>query len=154
MNAETFEELNRKRWKNRRIMTWVTLVVATILYPALSVYKTDLVEMSMAVYTFCTAVVGVYIGFATADDKWNPNLHIATLHEYVMLSKIRWSHRRWMTWTTLATALVYFPALTMLDAKMLDMSTAFYTFCTAVVSVYIGFSTADDKWSQQQRPKS
>lgn len=47
-----------------------TALIGGILFPLLVSYNKDLADISMAFYTFVGAVVGGYIGFATADDKW------------------------------------------------------------------------------------
>lgn len=62
------------RWVNRRRMAWASLI-AGLGYPCLAFFTDSqlLVDLSMAFYTFATAVVGSYIGFATMDDKWNNN---------------------------------------------------------------------------------
>ncbi len=59
------------RWKNRRRMAWLALL-AGLLYPALLIWRdsAQLASLAPAFYTFTGLVVGAYIGFATADDKW------------------------------------------------------------------------------------
>lgn len=59
------------RWKNRRKMAWMC-AIAGILYPLLVLWtkSTELGEIAMPFYLFVSSVVGVYIGFATYDDKW------------------------------------------------------------------------------------
>ena len=57
------------RWKNRRRMAWFSLV-GGLVFPLLVYANTDLIGLSVAFYGFVGAVVGAYIGFATADDKW------------------------------------------------------------------------------------
>ena len=59
------------RWINRRRMAWISLI-SGLCYPLLALYTESqvLVDLSMVFYTFITAVVGAYIGFATVDDKW------------------------------------------------------------------------------------
>ncbi len=59
------------RWRNRRRMAWIALISACF-YPGL-LLATDSAELgniAWPFYTFMGAVVGAYIGFSTADDKW------------------------------------------------------------------------------------
>ena len=56
-------------WKHRRRMAYIALI-GGILFPILATYNKELSNISMAFYTFISAVVGGYIGFATYDDKW------------------------------------------------------------------------------------
>jgi len=65
------EPSDKDRWKNRRKMAWLSLI-GGLLFPLL-ILATDsqqLGAISGAFYLFVGAVVGAYIGFATADDKW------------------------------------------------------------------------------------
>lgn len=59
------------RWKNRRRMAWLALL-AGLGYPALVLVTESphLQAVTDPFYLFVGAVVGAYIGFATADDKW------------------------------------------------------------------------------------
>lgn len=59
------------RWKNRRAMAWLSLV-AGLLFPV-GAFVSDSVHVAAVVapfYLFVGSVVTAYIGFATADDKW------------------------------------------------------------------------------------
>lgn len=59
------------RWRNRRRMAWSALI-GGLGFPLL-VLATDseqLTGIAGPFYAFVGAVVGAYIGFATADDKW------------------------------------------------------------------------------------
>lgn len=59
------------RWKNRRAMAWLALA-AGLLFPVLllATESPQLGAVAVPFYVFVGAVVGAYIGFATADDKW------------------------------------------------------------------------------------
>lgn len=59
------------RWKNRRAMAWLALL-AGLLFPVLllATESPQLGAVAVPFYVFVSAVVGAYIGFATADDKW------------------------------------------------------------------------------------
>lgn len=60
------------RWKNRRRMAWLALL-AGLLYPALMIVTDSAAQFGAVTgpfYLFVGTVVGAYIGFATADDKW------------------------------------------------------------------------------------
>jgi uncharacterized membrane protein len=59
------------RWKNRRRMAWLALV-GGMAFPAIILItdSTQLGAIAWPFYTFVGAVVGAYVGFATADDKW------------------------------------------------------------------------------------
>lgn len=59
------------RWKNRRAMAWLALA-AGLLFPVLllATESPQLGAVAAPFYLFVSAVVGAYIGFATADDKW------------------------------------------------------------------------------------
>lgn len=59
------------RWKNRRRMAWASLT-AGLLFPLLLLWSDSdqLGSVAGAFYVFVTGVVSAYIGFATADDKW------------------------------------------------------------------------------------
>ena len=70
---ERQNHLHVQRWKHRRTMTWATLVAALVAFPVAAYFNPELVDMAVPFYTFCTAVVSVYIGFSTVDDKWNRN---------------------------------------------------------------------------------
>lgn len=48
-------------------MSWV---VGGIGYPAICYAEPKLMEIAMPFYLFVGSVVGCYIGFSTADDKW------------------------------------------------------------------------------------
>jgi hypothetical protein len=62
------EPMTRDRWRNRRRMAWLALLAALV-FPGLMLLN-DLSSIAGAFYLFCGSVVGAYIGFATADDKW------------------------------------------------------------------------------------
>ncbi len=59
------------KWKNRRRMAWCALI-ASLIFPLAAFFadSAQLTAISMPFYMFTSAVVGAYIGFATADDKW------------------------------------------------------------------------------------
>ncbi|OPL13596.1 MAG: hypothetical protein AVO39_10375 [delta proteobacterium MLS_D] len=59
------------RWTNRRRMAWAS-VVAGLAYPILvAVTKSELlVDIAGPFYIFIGGLSGVYVGFATLDDKW------------------------------------------------------------------------------------
>lgn len=59
------------RWKNRRAMAWLSLL-GGLGFPGLllATESPQLSAISVHFYLFVTAVVMAYIGFATADDKW------------------------------------------------------------------------------------
>lgn len=59
------------RWRNRRRMAWLAFV-GGMAYPVLLLagYGRDLADLAWPFYTFVSAVVGAYIGFATMDDRW------------------------------------------------------------------------------------
>lgn len=59
------------RWVNRRSMAWAALI-AGLGFPLLilSSESQTLADIAIPFYTFVSAVVGSYIGFATLDDKW------------------------------------------------------------------------------------
>lgn len=59
------------RWKNRRRMAWLAFL-ASLLYPILMIQyeSAQLIALAPAFYSFSGLVVGAYIGFVTADDKW------------------------------------------------------------------------------------
>lgn len=62
------------RWRNRRLMAWISLIVG-LLFPLLLVWvdSSTLEDIATPFYLFVTGVVGSYIGFATVDDKWSKN---------------------------------------------------------------------------------
>ncbi|HKZ38583.1 MAG TPA: hypothetical protein VJ184_13075 [Chryseolinea sp.] len=43
-------------------------MVGGLLFPILVIVNPDISDISMAFYTFVSAVVGAYVGFATLDD--------------------------------------------------------------------------------------
>jgi len=59
------------RWKNRRRMAWMALV-GGLSFPVLVLFTSSpqLGEIAWPYLTFVGSVVGAYIGFTTADDKW------------------------------------------------------------------------------------
>lgn len=61
----------RDRWKNRRAMAWLSLL-GGLGFPVLllATESPQLGAVAAPFYMFVGAVVGFYIGFATADDKW------------------------------------------------------------------------------------
>lgn len=60
-----------ERWTNRRRMAWASLI-AGLLFPllVLASSSTTLADIAIPFYTFVSAVVGSYIGWATMDDKF------------------------------------------------------------------------------------
>ena len=58
------------KWKNRRKMAWISFIAA-VSFPLLVLFteSDQLGDIAMAFYTFCSSVVGLYIGFVTWDDK-------------------------------------------------------------------------------------
>lgn len=62
------------RWKNRRRMAWIAFWAA-LAYPALLIFAdpSNVVALAPHFYLFVGSVVGLYIGFATYDDKWQKN---------------------------------------------------------------------------------
>ncbi len=70
-NAPETVSQKRRRWANTRRMAWLAMVAACI-YPGLIVYSesSHLVQTAMPFYTFMGAVVGVYVGFSTWEEKW------------------------------------------------------------------------------------
>lgn len=63
--------MTNDRWKNRRRMAWLALF-AGLGFPLLLLWShsDQLGAVAGAFYLFVSAVVGTYIGFATADDLW------------------------------------------------------------------------------------
>lgn len=61
----------KDRWKHRRAMAWGAFG-GGLLFPLLVLFSdsAQLGAIAGAFYLFVGAVVGAYIGFATADDKW------------------------------------------------------------------------------------
>lgn len=60
------------RWKNRRRMAWLA-VSASLAFPLLLLAVPDgssLATVAIPFYSFTSVVVGSYIGWATADDRW------------------------------------------------------------------------------------
>lgn len=57
-----------RRWRNRRWMAWTSLV-AGLLYPILfwAVDSQNLADIALPFYLFVSAVVGLYVGFSTAE---------------------------------------------------------------------------------------
>ncbi len=74
----TNPEQNRDRWRNRRAMAWAAFVAALV-YPLLLLVAIpeSVVALAPAYYGFCTLVVGLYIGFATVDDRWQRQIDVA-----------------------------------------------------------------------------
>jgi len=73
---ELTKEQQQLRWKNRRRMAWgsfyaMLVTMAVLLSPLVSEPKITVIE-SIVVAFFWTlgAIIGLYIGFATADSKW------------------------------------------------------------------------------------
>lgn len=65
-------ELAIDRWENRRKMAWLATASA-LSFPFIGPFLMDATMMAVIappLYVFNGAVVGAYIGFATADDKW------------------------------------------------------------------------------------
>ena len=60
-----------ERWTNRRRMAWASLI-AGLLFPLLVLASDSktLADIAIPFYTFVSAVVGSYIGWATMDDKF------------------------------------------------------------------------------------
>ncbi len=63
--------MHQDRWKNRRLMAWISLI-AGLAFPLLLLYteSDQLGAVAGPFYIFVMGVVGAYIGFATFDDKW------------------------------------------------------------------------------------
>lgn len=61
---------NKDRWKNRRWMSWATLISALGFPAVLIVSKSDQIAgVAAPFYTFCGAVLASYFGWSTVDDK-------------------------------------------------------------------------------------
>jgi hypothetical protein len=57
------------KWKNRRVMAWISLIAGLCFPAVLLVSDSDqLGSVAGAFYLFVGSVVGAYIGFATYDD--------------------------------------------------------------------------------------
>ena len=64
----------------------------------------------------------------------------------------RWKNRRRMAWASLVAGLVFPLLLLVTDSAQLgSVAGAFYLFVGSVVGAYIGFSTVDDKWTNNAR---
>ncbi len=64
--------------------------------------------------------------------------------------KDRWLHRRRMAYTTLISGIAFPLLILYTDSDQLGaIAGPFYIFISAVVGTYIGFATADDKWSKE-----
>jgi hypothetical protein len=61
----------RDRWRHRRAMAWAALL-AGLLFPGLLLWtdSAQLGAVAAPFYVFVGGIVAAYIGFATADDKW------------------------------------------------------------------------------------
>jgi hypothetical protein len=60
---------NTDRWKNRRRMSWISLIAGLMFPLLLMVTESEQVgAIAAPFYMFVTGVVGSYIGFATWDD--------------------------------------------------------------------------------------
>ena len=63
------------RWKHRRKMAWIAFW-AGVTYPLLLLFsmlfgkEAAILSLAGPYFLFLGSVVGAYIGFATADDKW------------------------------------------------------------------------------------
>lgn len=59
----------KDRWKNRRRMAWGAFIAA-MLFPLLILFtdSEELGDLATQFYSFASAVVAAYIGFATWDD--------------------------------------------------------------------------------------
>lgn len=58
----------------------------------------------------------------------------------------RWKNRRKMAWMSLLSG-IFFPCILLITPNGTDLATIsipFYTFISAVVASYVGFSTWDD----------
>ena len=64
--------------------------------------------------------------------------------------KVRWKNRRRMAWICLIAGIGY-PGLILLSesTQLGEIAMPFYLFVGAVVGAYIGFSTAEGKWSKR-----
>lgn len=63
-------QADKSRWFHRRLMAYAALV-GGLLFPLAVYIDVDLLPLAMAFYLFVGSVVGAYIGFSTADDKWS-----------------------------------------------------------------------------------
>ncbi|HGX92539.1 MAG TPA: hypothetical protein ENK35_04405 [Candidatus Tenderia sp.] len=61
--------IENDRWKNRRRMAWLAML-AGLVYPFISIEPETAAALATPFYLFVGAVVGTYIGYSTADDKW------------------------------------------------------------------------------------
>ena len=63
--------MNPDRWKNRRRMTWASLIAGLAFPLLILVTESDqLGAIAGPFYVFVGMVVSVYIGGAVVDDKW------------------------------------------------------------------------------------
>lgn len=59
----------RNRWKSRRLMAWVAFI-SGLAFPFFPIAQELHVALIASFYLFITGIVMAYIGFSTADDKW------------------------------------------------------------------------------------
>lgn len=69
------EDQNKRRWKHRRRMAYISLVSILIMtylilfiVPLNRLDKLD--ELITWFYIVMGSIIGAYVGFATFDDKW------------------------------------------------------------------------------------
>lgn len=70
-NKPETAEQRKRRWANTRRMAWLAMI-AGCLFPVLLVISEnpELGKIAWPFYVFMGSVVGVYVGFSTAEDKW------------------------------------------------------------------------------------
>ena len=69
-------DLNERRWKNRRRMAYISLFflifVAFLAIFVVPVERLKVLEEIITWFFFIMgSVIGAYVGFSTLDDKWN-----------------------------------------------------------------------------------
>lgn len=70
-NAPETIEQRERRWRHTRHMAWIA-ILSGCLFPGLAVFtdSSQLGQIAMPFYLFVASVVGVFVGFSTAEDKW------------------------------------------------------------------------------------
>lgn len=70
-NKPETSEQKERRWRNTRRMAWLAMFSACA-YPLLVVFteSKELGDIAWPFYTFISLVVGYYVGFSTAETRF------------------------------------------------------------------------------------
>lgn len=161
-NEEEFKsDIFEDKWKNRRLMTWMSFILTVFIFPLVIIVSTltgevefllNSEEMVKGLFWFSTTILMAYLGFATFED-------VKEKDKEIQYKKDRWKNRRIMSWisfieTILVIPLLYIVAYFAIESEpfiLLNKYVGYLIwFNISVVSFYIGLSSVDNVMKPKQ----